>query len=1235
MKVDNNNDKILFFIFESMREHTMAATIIAHAIKSRGVEPVFIVCDNIIDACEYTIPTQDVCTKCLYTSITTISQMGFDNILPSRQFLTNSELINIKSIVYNMNIKELLTTQIAGKYTPEILDYSLRNIFRIEAPYLSHNYLNVWHKFVASSIILENMINAAILQFHPSSIYAFGGAPYAKRIIYELAQIKHINIILQEFTQNGLLIYINEFLRKFPVKPEIFNNVPTNPIFIDRVKKLFKQKVEKSKKFYSINRFVYDKTDHKYHISLFTTLGWELTTQENNRPFFTQQDWILSTINYFKNKADYLLTIRIHPAESFSEVNWRANEFTASQIYYYYPKLPDNIQLLDCSDSVNSYDLLRICDAVIVNTSTIGLESACLGTSTVVVGDIFYKGFGFTYDVYSIEEYFTTIDNAIKSPMTEDQIINALRMYHCHFNNNHLIQVPKFIRQSKNWYNPDSVNLNIAHDSRIDIKSIENLQNYVEHDLKELSDYIYSNLYPNSAKNHLKMFNVKWNCIIERLNSLIEYYNCDNNTKLSKMLNYTKLQIEKKDFSQIIYSSHKKEDKDFSKTGFASPIVQKGGNNILIIDPFLPFFDKASGSLRLFNMIKILIDLNFRITFISRSSYLKQKYNSILEKLGVKVYAGDRIACEAYRINETSEYIDYNNLFNVAFKYAIVDFWHMGQYYIPLIRKYSPKTRIILDTIDIHFIRKLREAELLKDENLKIKALKQKKQEISVYKASDEIWVVTEEDKKAISTFVSNIPIHILPNIHKKIGYKKDYKVSKDIIFVGNFQHSPNIDAIIFFINEIFPKIVLLIPDIRLFIVGNKPPNAIVEKGSSNIIITGYVEKLSPYLKNARVSISPLRYGSGMKGKIGEALSWGLPVVTTTIGAEGMNLENGKHALISNEPDEFAKYVVQLYNDENLWNKLSKNGKQLVDNNWSPGKILEKLESIFFNQSFQVPKYQKVSIIILTHNAFEYTVKCIESIFSHTKELFELIVVDNGSTDGTLEYLESEARGRGPGDQIKIIKNKENLGFAAGNNQGMAAARGNYILLMNNDIVVTPGWLERMISCAERNPNIGIVGPMSNYVSGPQLVKNVTYDIQTLNGLEDFATKFSNQHRWTIPTLFEGGGFLHADQKGCHRKIGGMDDSYGLGNFEDDDFSIRATLAGFESWIAKDCFIHHFGSRTFIGAKIDYRESLNRNWEIFKKKWNFPKEMPYGSYDVSEILKKGIYSRKTLSPPFQ
>lgn len=308
------------------------------------------------------------------------------------------------------------------------------------------------------------------------------------------------------------------------------------------------------------------------------------------------------------------------------------------------------------------------------------------------------------------------------------------------------------------------------------------------------------------------------------------------------------------------------------------------------------------------------------------------------------------------------------------------------------------------------------------------------------------------------------------------------------------------------------------------------------------------------------------------------------------------------------------------------------------------------------------------SIIILAHNQLEYTKKCLDSLFYHTNEPFELILVDNGSTDKTPEYLEGlriwgqtvggwrlkvgeegeieEKRFEEKGakkskraekhfacKRFKVIRNEKNLGFAVGNNQGMAEAKGDYLLLMNNDVVVTPGWLERLIAVAEREPKIGIVGPMSNYVFGPQWVEKVSYDTTTLAGINSFAESFAQRYSGQAKPFWRVVGFCMLIKRAVVEKIGGLDSRYGLGNFEDDDFSIRARLAGFESWIAEDCFVHHFGSRTFAGSGIDYRESLHKNWEIFKRKWGLPPYLKYRApYDMSEILRQGFIPPRHYCP---
>ncbi|CAB1073856.1 hypothetical protein D1AOALGA4SA_1975 [Olavius algarvensis Delta 1 endosymbiont] len=250
------------------------------------------------------------------------------------------------------------------------------------------------------------------------------------------------------------------------------------------------------------------------------------------------------------------------------------------------------------------------------------------------------------------------------------------------------------------------------------------------------------------------------------------------------------------------------------------------------------------------------------------------------------------------------------------------------------------------------------------------------------------------------------------------------------------------------------------------------------------------------------------------------------------------------------------------------------------------------------------------SIVILTHNQIEYTKKCLESIYSHTIEPFELVIVDNGSSDGTPDYLETEVAGRKSGVEVKIIRNRDNLGFAAGNNQGIAAAIGEYIILLNNDVVVTRGWLRRLIGCADQNPGNGVVGPRTNFITGPQRMDQVSYDQNTLDGLDEYANQLATEFRGKSHYCWRLVGFCMLIKREVINKIGGLDPCYGLGNFEDDDFCIRLQLAGYKGRIAEDCFVHHFGGKTFEGAGIDYQDSLNRNWAIFKQKWAIPQNTP-------------------------
>ncbi|SPF55825.1 Glycosyl transferase 2 family protein (fragment) [Candidatus Desulfosporosinus infrequens] len=236
------------------------------------------------------------------------------------------------------------------------------------------------------------------------------------------------------------------------------------------------------------------------------------------------------------------------------------------------------------------------------------------------------------------------------------------------------------------------------------------------------------------------------------------------------------------------------------------------------------------------------------------------------------------------------------------------------------------------------------------------------------------------------------------------------------------------------------------------------------------------------------------------------------------------------------------------------------------------------------------------SIIILNVNQLAVTQQCIESIRQNTPEPYELIVVDNGSTDGTVEYLKGQV-------DIKAVFNSSNFGFGKGCNQGLEVASGDNILFLNNDTVVTVNWLGNMLRLLYSQQQIGLVGPVSNCVSGHQQI-NVTY--AELSCLADFAREYCAKNAGGYRRVFRLVGFCLLVKKEVIDQIGGFDEMFGLGNFEDDDFCLRAVQAGFHLMIALDSFVHHIGQVTFNSVReAGFNRLMEENREKAIAKWGF------------------------------
>lgn len=242
-----------------------------------------------------------------------------------------------------------------------------------------------------------------------------------------------------------------------------------------------------------------------------------------------------------------------------------------------------------------------------------------------------------------------------------------------------------------------------------------------------------------------------------------------------------------------------------------------------------------------------------------------------------------------------------------------------------------------------------------------------------------------------------------------------------------------------------------------------------------------------------------------------------------------------------------------------------------------------------------------VSVILLTFNQWSYTEECLAALKRYTPESFEAIIVDNGSSDGTTEHLKRLAA---HDRRFRLILNRENLGYSAGCNQGIRCASGKYIVLMNNDVVVTPEWLSGLMECHSSHSLAGIVGPMTNQASGIQVLANVDY--QMPNGLDSYSLSFRAANRFRRVPSRRVVGFCMFFHRSLIEKIGLLDEQFGTGNYEDDDFCLRAAVAGHKNMVAGDVYLHHHGSITFKATAIDYRTQLARNAALFHEKWSRP-----------------------------
>ncbi len=363
---------------------------------------------------------------------------------------------------------------------------------------------------------------------------------------------------------------------------------------------------------------------------------------------------------------------------------------------------------------------------------------------------------------------------------------------------------------------------------------------------------------------------------------------------------------------------------------------------ILVIDHYVPRYDKDAGSRTTFHYLNFFAEMGFNVKFIGDNFFCHEPYTSQLQQIGVEVLYGNWYK-NHYRdwIKANASTIDYVylNRPNIAVKY--LDF----------LKKHT-KAKVLYYGHDLHYLRELREYEVTGNRKVLKSSERWRKLEFEIIRNSDVVYYPSQVEVSEIKQHfplgkIKTIPAYIFSGEEPKKN--RPLELRRDLLFVGGFQHRPNIDAVLWFLKDIFPYVLREIPGLKLYIIGANPPEAVRMLESESVHLTGAVseEELQTYYQNCRLAVIPLRYGAGIKGKLIEAMYYQIPVITTSIGAEGLK-ETANQLFICAQEDAFAQHLIQAYDNYELLNRMVNNSRQYVQRHFSKENVIKAIRDDVF-----------------------------------------------------------------------------------------------------------------------------------------------------------------------------------------------------------------------------------------------------------------------------------------------
>ena len=603
----------------------------------------------------------------------------------------------------------------------------------------------------------------------------------------------------------------------------------------------------------------------------------------------------------------------------------------------------------------------------------------------------------------------------------------------------------------------------------------------------------------------------------------------------------------------------------------------KNKKNILFISPNLPDFDESAGGKRAWYMLKLLQE-EYQVYAYTKGQKLPH-HRAKLEEDGI-------IIIDTHNFHAIKR--------SIPSFHTIIFGWYYTMNECGKILEYYPDSLVVVDTVDIHWVREKRSIGNWGGIDEK-KWKENKLKEIDVYKRADRIWVVSDADAEAVRKEIDDADLAVVSIIEdiKRPQYLDPS--NNNILFLGGYRHYPNITAVNILAKEIFPIVKSEIPNATLTIAGSNAPEEVKDLDKiDGVNFKGFIkdEDIPALYSDSFIAVVPLVAGAGVKGKICEAISYSLPVVTNAIGNEGINLEHKQEAFITENTQEMAQHVISAMKREVDLTSMTKNAQH---------KFLDLVGPEVNKKRMITSLVKEVSICIVTYNKLELLQKCISSIHGNTNyPNYKILVHSNGCTDGTAEFLTAAASAD---PRIVPILSKTNEVFVLPNNAMMRMYPTNDVVLLNNDVEVTENWLTTLVDTAYSDKKIGVVGSKILFPDGKlQEFGGVLYSDGTGKNIGKWEDPDRDIYKSLKRASFVSGCSFYI-KRSTIQKIGVFDEQFHPCYCEDADYCYTAWENDLEVVVEPNSIIFHFeGATSGTDTSSGFKKYQTINMDKFHKK---------------------------------